>query len=167
VLHGFIFLSPDEIDDVIRDASLKFQGSRYHLLSQNCNHFTSYLVEKLTGRSAPAWLNRAAGIGLALPCVVPREWISPPEFESQDGELVNEDEDDERTAMLRRQNSNLRAKVSEDEQLRWEEEMDRVSVRAGSSKISSNCVEAPRPITLKNTNGREMPSRERAPRPGR
>jgi hypothetical protein len=99
--------------------------------------------------------------------MVPREWISPPEFESQDGELVNEDEDDERTAMLRRQNSNMRAKVNEDEQLRWEEEMDRVSVRAGSSKNSSKCVEAPRPITLKNTSGRQMPPSERAPLPGR
>ena len=100
--------------------------------------------------------------------MVPREWINPPEFESQDGELVNEDDDDdERTAMLRRQNNNMRAKVSEDEQLRWEEEMDRVSVRAGSSKNSSKCVKAPRPITLKNTSGRQMPSSERATLPGR
>jgi hypothetical protein len=34
---------------------------------------------------------------MALPCVVPREWISPPEAEDQDGELVNDDDlgDDE------------------------------------------------------------------------
>ena len=161
-----MFLSPTEIDDVIRDASLKFQGTRYHLLSQNCNHFTSYLVENLTGRSAPAWLNRAAGIELALPCVVPREWISPPEFESQDGELVNEDDDDERTAILRRQSGSMRAKVSEDEQLRWEEEMDQVSLRAGSSKSNSKCGEATRPGTL-NTGRRGMRPTERTPLPSR
>ena len=120
---------------------------RYSLLSQNCNHFTSYLVHKLTARPAPSWLNRAASIGLALPCVVPREWVSPPEFESQDGELVNEDDDDERTAMLRRQNGNMRAKVSDDEQNQFEEEMNQVSLRAGSRGTGSKCAEAPSPIT--------------------
>ena len=45
----------------------------------NCNHFTSYLCEKLTGRAAPSWINRAATIGVALPCVVPREWIDAPD----------------------------------------------------------------------------------------
>lgn len=49
-------------------------GTSYNLLTKNCNHFTSYLCEKLTSRSAPSWLNRAASIGVALPCVVPREW---------------------------------------------------------------------------------------------
>lgn len=43
-------------------------GTSYNLLTKNCNHFTSYLCEKLTGRSAPSWLNRAASIGVALPC---------------------------------------------------------------------------------------------------
>lgn len=99
--------------------------------------------------------------------MVPREWISPPEFESQDGELVNEEDDDERTAILRRQSNNMRAKVSEDEQLRWEEEMDQVSIRAGSSKTRSKCAEAPRTIILKDTGGREMLSTERAPLPSR
>jgi hypothetical protein len=99
--------------------------------------------------------------------VVPREWINPPEFESQDGELVNEEDDDERTAILRRQSNSMRAKVSEDEQVRWEEEMDQVSIRAGSSKNSSKCIEAPRPITLKKPGRREIPSTQRAPLPSR
>ncbi len=85
--------------------------------------------------------------------MVPREWVSPPEFESQDGELVNED--DERTAILRKQSRSMRAKVSEDEQLRWEEEMDQVSIRAGSSKDNSKCGEVTRPSTS-NTGRREM-----------
>ena len=39
---------------------------------------------------------------MAMPCMVPREWISPPEGDNQDGVLVNEDEADydEDTAML-------------------------------------------------------------------
>lgn len=29
-----------------------------------------------------------------MPCMVPRQWISPPEGDNEDGELVNEDEED-------------------------------------------------------------------------
>src|SRR5436190_15533752 len=89
----------------MRQASEEFQGTSYNLLTKNCNHFTSYLCEKLTSRAAPSWLNRAASIGVALPCVVPREWISPPDFDTADGELLEEDEDqdrvDERSRILR------------------------------------------------------------------
>lgn len=46
-------------------------GTSYNLLTKNCNHFTSFLCQKLTGRSAPSWLNRAASIGVALPCEYP------------------------------------------------------------------------------------------------
>jgi len=154
LLHGFTFLSAAEIDAVVRDASLAFLGPSYNLLAKNCNHFTSYLVQRLTGRPAPAWLNRAAGIGLALPCVVPKEWITPPEYDSQDGQLMAEEEEDdydERTAMLRRQNSDhLRAKVDDVER------QDGEGARGRSDRT--------RPISsLKDTSGREVPPSERAP----
>lgn len=58
-----------------------FLGPSYNLLSRNCNHFTSYLCELLTGKPAPRYINRAAGIGVSLPCIVPNEWIEPPECE--------------------------------------------------------------------------------------
>jgi len=83
-------------------ASHLFLGPAWNLLLNNCNHFTSYLCERLTGQPAPRWLNRAATIGMAMPCMVPREWISPPAGDNENGELVNEDEEDynEDTAML-------------------------------------------------------------------
>ena len=153
LLHGFTFLSAAEVDAVIRAASLAFLGPSYNLLSKNCNHFTSYLVERLTGRPAPGWLNRAAGIGLALPCVVPREWITPPEYDSQDGHLMAEEDDedyDEGTAMLRRQNSDhMRAKV------------DDVEAEDNGGRGSNGRV---RPSgSLKDTSGRKIPPSERAP----
>ncbi|RYP42049.1 hypothetical protein DL767_000561 [Monosporascus sp. MG133] len=117
ILHGFAFATPQEIDAIVRHCSDEFEGTAYNLLTRNCNHFTSYLCRKLTGRPGPAWLNRAASIGVALPCVVPRDWIEPPDCvgvdgELIDGELVDEGEgghgrgdegyrDDERTRMLR------------------------------------------------------------------
>lgn len=90
ILQGFTLATTAEIDAIIRSASEEFYGPSYNLLTKNCNHFTAYLCRKLTGRPGPAWLNRAASIGLALPCVVPREWVDPPEFESADGELLRQ-----------------------------------------------------------------------------
>lgn len=123
ILQGFTLATAAEIDTIIRSASEEFHGPSYNLLTKNCNHFTAFLCQKLTGRPGPAWLNRAASIGLALPCVVPRDWVDPPEFESADGELLRgsgsassdggyssygDDDDDydfedhgERTSMLR------------------------------------------------------------------
>jgi hypothetical protein len=102
VLHGFCLLSSADIDEILHNASQAFLGRSYNLLTQNCNHFTSYLCEKLTGKPAPNWLNRAATIGVAFPCVVPREWIEPPDFTTTDGELLDDDENtsDERSRML-------------------------------------------------------------------
>ena len=94
ILHGFTLAPQVEIDAIIKEASEVFQGTSYNLLNKNCNHFTAFLCEKLTGRSGPGWLNRAASIGVALPCVVPKEWIAPPDFETADGELVDDEEDD-------------------------------------------------------------------------
>ncbi|USW46763.1 Putative PPPDE peptidase domain-containing protein [Septoria linicola] len=95
ILAGFSAHSPSETEDILKDIGEKFLGPRYNLLTNNCNHFTSALVLALTGKAAPGWLNRAAGIGLALPCVVPREWISPPDVDTAEGELLAEDDEEE------------------------------------------------------------------------
>jgi deubiquitinase DESI2 len=176
------------LGEVVRDASDKFQGSGYNLLTRNCNHFTSYLCEKLTGKSAPRWLNRAASIGVALPCVVPREWIEPPDVETADGMLV-EDEDeeleaarpaDERTAMLRRGSdySSYRSSISgsisgskdgdgrrvpSGEQKDWDTEMDRISQTSPPRRKASRS--ASRTNKNRDTSGRTIPVTERAPVP--
>jgi hypothetical protein len=100
ILHGISFLSPEEIDKIVQNTAAKFMGREYDLLSKNCNHFTSELCFELTGRRAPGWLNRAAGVGVRLPCVVPKEWVRVPE--ADDEELVDEDGDGggEREGML-------------------------------------------------------------------
>lgn len=92
ILHGFTLASQAEIDAIIHEASDNFSGTAYNLLTKNCNHFTAYLCQKLTGRPGPGWLNRAASIGVALPCVVPREWVEPPDYDTAAGELVDEGE---------------------------------------------------------------------------
>src|SRR5690242_21132261 len=113
----------------MRQASEEFQGTSYNLLTKNCNHFTSYLCEKLTGRPAPAWVNRAASIGVALPCVVPREWIAPPDYDTADGELLDEDFEDEGSSMLRHDRERERARTAQ-ETRGWEN----TNYPAGSSR---------------------------------
>lgn len=83
---------------------------------------------------------------------MPREWIAPPDVETQDGaELVGEEEGDERTAMLSRQDSDhLRARV-EDVEGHEHEHGDGVG-RSGNGK-------------LRDTSGREIPRSDRAPAP--
>lgn len=47
-------------------------------------------------------MNRAAKIGIALPCVLPKDWLTPPAAETVDGERLERDQEtDERVGMLR------------------------------------------------------------------
>ncbi|KAI9808412.1 MAG: hypothetical protein M1827_007471 [Pycnora praestabilis] len=159
ILHGFTVRREEDIERIIKEVSQKFQGTSYNLLTNNCNHFTSYLCERLTSRSAPTWLNRAASIGVALPCVVPRDWIAPPDHDTVDGDLLDEDEEDERASMLR--SSDRRRRPSFDDES-VEDLGDRVSDseserRSGGSGKGKALV--------KDTSGRRMPASERAPRP--
>jgi len=168
ILQGFTVRSDAELDAVIREASERFQGTSYNLLTNNCNHFTSYLCQKLTSQPAPRWINRAASIGVALPCVVPRDWISPPDCDSSDGQLLEEDEedDDERTRMLRKEQwRRCSPRVSVEEQERWNSEMDRIGESGRSSRRSYGYEHRPHVVPLRDSSGREIPASERAPLP--
>ncbi|KAF2182170.1 DUF862-domain-containing protein [Zopfia rhizophila CBS 207.26] len=174
ILHGFSFRPEEELKAIIHEASEQFQGTSYNLLTKNCNHFTSYLCEKLTNRPAPSWLNRAASIGVALPCVVPREWIAPPDHDTADGELLDEDFEDERSSILRSERRQ-RFRPSQDDQENWDSQMDWISSSSsgggsGSSRghhFETRRTDAPRLVSVKDTSGREMPPSERAPLPRR
>lgn len=43
----------------------------------NCNSFSDELCFRLTGRHAPPWINRLAGIAVALHCLLPQGWLPP------------------------------------------------------------------------------------------
>ncbi|KAK8196713.1 hypothetical protein M8818_006880 [Zalaria obscura] len=164
ILHGFTFFSQQEITDIINETSAKFQGTSYNLLTNNCNHFTSYLCERLTGKPAPTWLNRAASVGLALPCMVPKEWITPPDHDTADGELVDEDmddeddEDDEHAAMLR---SGGRQWERESSRIGSNSEAGRSSGTVQSQRlVSRTSTPPPRVVSLHDTSGRDVPAAE-------
>ncbi|KAF2223087.1 PPPDE putative peptidase domain-containing protein, partial [Elsinoe ampelina] len=78
-LHlGQTHLQPWELASLIEEAAAAFKGTEYNLLTRNCNHFTDHVARRLTGRGLPGWCNRAAAVGLALPCLVPGEWVRVP-----------------------------------------------------------------------------------------
>ncbi|KAK7206328.1 PPPDE putative peptidase domain-containing protein [Myxozyma melibiosi] len=79
IVHGYTTYTPGEVHAIINDLSLEYMGTSYNLLSKNCNHFTNSLLMRLTNTPAPAWLNRATVIGLAVPCIIPQNYIKPPE----------------------------------------------------------------------------------------
>lgn len=164
LLHGFTFATQAEIDSIVRHASDEFLGTAYNLLTKNCNHFTSYLCEKLTGRPGPGWLNRAASIGVALPCVVPRDWIEPPDFETADGELLGDEEglnDHETTRMLR--HSIERRLATSESEVDGEDSSGWTSEEVVHQHGKSNKGKA----LARDTSGRALPPAERAPPLGR
>ncbi|KXT11714.1 hypothetical protein AC579_6975 [Pseudocercospora musae] len=178
ILQGFTFNTPEEISSIIKSVSNKFLGTDYNLLTNNCNHFTNALCEALTGKSAPNWLNRAASIGVALPCMVPREWICPPDVDTQDGEIVDEeyeedDEDaaDEHSGMLsgRRRKEAQRRKLEEEEEedngLDAEDEEFGASLAGGRRLRDENRSPPPRLVSRTDSAGRPLPAAETAPVP--
>ncbi|KAI8371777.1 PPPDE putative peptidase domain-containing protein [Radiomyces spectabilis] len=81
---GYTDLSEDELAQEVAIISQEFGGTSYNLLTRNCNHFTEEFCRRLTGKQIPAWINRAARLGALVPCVIPGEWIQPPEFEDEE-----------------------------------------------------------------------------------
>lgn len=155
VLQGFTLAPQEEIDAIIKKASEAFHGTAYNILSRNCNHFTSYLCQELTGRPGPTWLNRAASIGIALPCIVPKDWIAAPDFETSESGLLDEEDDysDERSRMLRRHSYDDDEGYNEAAAEAWESDMR----RSGDSRKGK--------ASVRDTSGRAVPPADRAPVP--
>jgi hypothetical protein len=167
ILHGFTLASDAEIETTIKEVSEEFQGTAYNLLTRNCNHFTAYLCERLTGRAGPSWLNRAASIGVAMPCIVPRAWVEPPDFETADGELLDEDDmADEQSRMLRSSSENPRlvgrplpeSAPSAVELAEWDGDGAQPNEDRGRGKAVAAAIQ--------DTAGRTLPAAERAPMGG-
>jgi len=87
--------------------------------------------------------------------VVPREWIEPPEYDTADGELLDEDEQhtDEHSRMLGQSRPHfLSDGAASDEATEWDSEEERR--RGGSGKGKQ---------VVRDSAGRQLPAAERAP----
>ncbi|KAI7864040.1 PPPDE putative peptidase domain-containing protein, partial [Spinellus fusiger] len=77
---GYTTLSEEAVEQTLKELSKDFVGPSYNLLTRNCNHFTDALIRRLVNTSAPRWINRAAKLGAMIPCMIPTEWVGPPEL---------------------------------------------------------------------------------------
>ena len=105
--------------------------------------------------------------GLALPCVVPKEWVNPPDFETNEGELMDDDveeSDGEAAAMLGRDRREQRRETQRQNSV---EDADDVgsSLIGGPRLFKKDETPPPRLVNVKDTSGRDMPVAERAPMP--
>jgi len=83
IFIGYTTKSEREVKETIQlMGTTEFQGSKYHLLQMNCNTFTSELVNRLTGKNVPGWINRLASIAVSLHCLLPSNLV-PPLLEEQ------------------------------------------------------------------------------------
>ena len=111
-------------------------------------------------------MNRAASIGLALPCVVPKEWVSPPECETAEGELLDEEEEDgEGAAMLGSERRRQQREARREGSLEDDGEEVGSSLAGGKRLFKKDETPPPRLVAVKDTSGRDMPVAERAPLP--
>jgi hypothetical protein len=74
-------LAADQVQALVaRMGARRYHGNRYHLLQHNCNAFAAELSAELTrgrGLPPPAWVNRLAGLAVALHCLLPASWVPP------------------------------------------------------------------------------------------
>ncbi|KAF2151221.1 DUF862-domain-containing protein [Myriangium duriaei CBS 260.36] len=152
---GSASCSAAEASHIVNSISADFPGIKYDLLTRNCNHFTDTVLRRLLGRGLPAWCNRAAALGVALPCIVPRDWVRTPGVETVDGTLVEEEpECDEQTGML----------MGETEDRPGRKRSECTVATTIGPRIERSVTPPPRVV---DTSGHSLPAAERAPVPKR
>ncbi|KMZ71543.1 PPPDE putative thiol peptidase family protein [Zostera marina] len=100
IFMGMTNKNPIQINDLFENQSKNYKGNAYHLISNNCNHFTTDICDKLCLRPVPKWINRIARIVALCNCISPedkndRNLSSIPEDENDSEQLPAKTEEKE------------------------------------------------------------------------
>ncbi|XP_020584232.1 deSI-like protein At4g17486 isoform X2 [Phalaenopsis equestris] len=71
IFIGTTCLDPIQARVFMEHQSLTYRGDTYHLIFNNCNHFSKDMCCKLTGNPIPKWVNRLAKIASFCTCLLP------------------------------------------------------------------------------------------------
>jgi len=77
---GQAIISENQVKAIITDLGRKYTGASYHILTRNCNHFTTEFCQRI-GLEVPSWVNRLAHVMQYLQCLVPAQYLQPPTAE--------------------------------------------------------------------------------------
>jgi len=71
-------ISLNKFRSILQGLGTKFTGDSYHILTQNCNHFSNELSKRLLGAGVPGWVNRLARTLNYVQCLVPSRFLDAP-----------------------------------------------------------------------------------------
>lgn len=74
IVIGYTDFDHEDVKQIVDQLGAKFRGDKYHLLHQNCNHFTDALTKVLCGQGIPSWVNRLAHVSSCMPFL--ERWLS-------------------------------------------------------------------------------------------
>ncbi|XP_062540563.1 deubiquitinase DESI2-like [Armigeres subalbatus] len=64
---GCTDFTEEEVRRIVEELGNQFRSDRYHLINNNCNHFSGAVTQILCVQKIPSWLNRSAHFSSCVP----------------------------------------------------------------------------------------------------
>ena len=68
-------LTPAQVEDLVYRMADRYMGTKYDILTKNCNSFANELCLRLVDKGLPPWVNRLAWMGSKVRCCLPQSLV--------------------------------------------------------------------------------------------